>query len=168
MKYIVPAVSGLILSGCVNGLSVGPSVNETAGVSADPNLVRPLARPATLDTTPAPPPPPTARTVEQFDTTTAEDRAEAVAEAELAGETRLGSTIASLGSPADPGFWLKTPFVTELAMGRVEYPANGKSVNVELRPSGGEAGSGSQLSLPAMRLLEAPLTGLPEVIVYKN
>ena len=82
MKYIVPAVSGLILSGCVNGLSVGPSVNETAGVSADPNLVRPLARPATLDTTPAPPPPPTARTVEQFDTTTAEDRAEAVAEAE--------------------------------------------------------------------------------------
>jgi hypothetical protein len=58
--------------------------------------------------------------------------------------------------------------VTELAMGRVEYPANGKSVNAELRPSGGEAGSGSQLSLPAMRLLEAPLTGLPEVIVYKN
>ncbi|EAQ05681.1 hypothetical protein [Yoonia vestfoldensis] len=33
-------------------------------------------------------------------------------------------------------------------------------INAELRPSGGVAGSGSQISLAAMRLIAAPLTGL--------
>ncbi len=122
----------------------------------------------TLDPTPPPPPPREARTVEQFDTTTAEDRAEAVAAPEPATETRLGTTIATLGSPADPGIWLKTPLVTTLVAGRVVFGANGKSVNLELRPSGGAAGSGSQISLPAMRLLDAPLTGLLELTVYKD
>jgi len=121
----------------------------------------------TLDPTPPPPPPPTARTVEQFDTTTAEDRAAAVAVVEPAGEASLGTTIATLGSPADPGIWIKTPLVTELAMGRAEYGANGKTVNLELRPSGGAAGSGSQISLPAMRLLDIPLTALAEVALFK-
>jgi hypothetical protein len=121
----------------------------------------------TLDPTPPPPPPPTARTVEQFDTTTAEDRAEALAvEPAPAPSNELGTTIASLGPPADPGIWLKTPLVTTLTPGRVEYQGN--SVNVELRPSGGAAGSGSQISLAAMRLIEAPLTGLPEVTVFKR
>ena len=121
----------------------------------------------TLDPTPPPPPPPTARTVAQFDTTTAEDRAAAVAVVEPAGEQSLGSTIATLGSPADPGIWIKTPLVSELEMGRAEYAANGKTVNLELRPSGGEAGSGSQISLPAMRLLDIPLTALAEVALFK-
>jgi len=108
-----------------------------------------------------------ARTVEQFDTTTAEDRAEALAvDPEPAPSAALGTTIASLGSPSDPGIWLKTPLVTTLTPGRVEYQGN--SVNVELRPSGGVAGSGSQMSLAAMRLIEAPLTGLPEVSVFKR
>lgn len=111
-----------------------------------------------------PPPPSNARTVEEFDTTTAEARAEAVAAAPTAGETRLGTTIASLGSPTDPGIWLKTPLVTTAREGRIDY--NGTSVAVELRPSGGVAGSGSQISLPAMRLLGAPLTGLLEITVY--
>ena len=90
----------------------------------------------TLDPTPAQPPPPKARTVEQFDTTTAEDRAAAVAKPEPAGETKLGTTIATLGSPADPGIWIKTPLVTELVMGRAVYGANGRSVNLELAPVG--------------------------------
>ncbi len=116
----------------------------------------------------APPPRPTARTVEEFDTTTAEDRAAAVATARSsASETRLGATIASLGSPTEPGIWMSTPYVTEVAMGRVENPATGKSVSLELRPSGGVAGSGSQISLAAMRLLDVPLTALPELIVYR-
>jgi hypothetical protein len=46
----------------------------------------------------------------------------------------------------------------------VEY--QGKSINIELRPSGGAAGSGSQISLAAMRLIEAPLTSLPELTVF--
>jgi hypothetical protein len=78
----------------------------------------------------------------------------------------LGTSIATLGSPTDPGIWLKTPLVSEVSQGRIEY--NGTSVNVELRPSGGAQGAGSQISLAAMRLIEAPLTGLPEVTVYAN
>ena len=119
---------------------------------------------ATLDPTPPPPPPPAARTVDQFDTTSAEYRAAAVEAPAPAGERNLGRTIAALGSPTDPGIWLKTPMVSTLVMGRVEY--QGKSVNLELRPSGGAAGSGSQLSLAAMRLLGAPLTELPEIQVF--
>ena len=121
----------------------------------------------TLDPTPPPPPPPTARTVEQFDTTTQEDRAAAVAVVEPAGEQGLGVTIATLGPPAEPGIWIKTPLVSDIAMGRAEYGANGKTVNLELRPSGGEAGSGSQISLAAMRLLDIPLTALAEVSLFK-
>ena len=119
----------------------------------------------TLDPTPPPPPPPAARTVEEFDTTDAEDRAAAVAEPVEEGAA-LGNTIASLGNPADPGIWLSTPLVSELTPGRIEWQGN--SVNLELRPSGGAAGSGSEISLAAMRLLEAPLTDLPEITVFAN
>lgn len=116
----------------------------------------------TLNPAPPPPPPPTALTVDQFDTTSQADRAQAVA---VTGAGRsLGVTIASLGPPAEPGIWLKTPLVTALTAGRVTY--QGKSINIELRPSGGAAGSGSQISLAAMRLIEAPLTSLPELAVF--
>lgn len=121
----------------------------------------------TLDPTPPPPPPPRARTVEQFDTTTAEDRAEALAvKPKPTGERKLGKTIGSLGSPTDPGIWIKTPLVKTLVMGRVVVSSSGKSVNIELRPSGGAAGSGSQVSLAAMRLLGVPFTDLPELVLY--
>lgn len=120
----------------------------------------------TLDPTPPPPPIPEARTVEQFDTTSAADRAEAAAvNREPAGERLLGSTIASLGDPTDPGFWLKTGLVSALTPGRVET-RGGASANLELRPSGAEVNAGSQISLPAMRVLDVPLTDLPELTVY--
>lgn len=120
----------------------------------------------TLNPDPPPPPPPTARTAAEFDTTSAADRAEALA-VEPAGETRLGTTIGSLGNPAEPGIWISTPYVTAVTPGRVEVAATGKSINIELRPSGGAPGSGSALSLPAMQLLELPLTDLPELVVYR-
>ena len=104
-------------------------------------------------------------TVEQFDTTTATDRAAAVATPPT-GVQALGTTIASLGSPAEAGIWLKTPLVTAPTPGRVDY--QGKSITIALRPSGGVAGSGSQISLAAMRLIEAPLTSLPEITVFKR
>jgi hypothetical protein len=50
------------------------------------------------------------------------------------------------------------------APGRVVL--EGASVNVELIPSGAAAGSGSQLSLAAFRVLGVPLTSLPEVTVF--
>ncbi|EBA10650.1 hypothetical protein RCCS2_02620 [Roseobacter sp. CCS2] len=118
----------------------------------------------TLNPTPPPPPPANAVTVDQFDTTSAEERAAAVVSEQPSAAAPLGTTIAALGPPAEPGIWLKTPLVTELTLGRVSY--QGKTINIELRPSGGAAGSGSQISLAAMRLIEAPLTSLPELTVF--
>ncbi|WP_239495839.1 hypothetical protein [Yoonia maritima] len=153
-KLILPLVA---LTGCTT-----PSFQ---GVFAPGNTSDVAAPTPTLDETPAPPPPANATTVAQFDTTTEDDRAAAVTQVTTA-ETRLGVSIASLGSPTDPGIWLKTPLIDELSRGRVVY--NGTSVNVELRPSGGAPGSGSQISLAAMRLIEAPLTSLPELEVFKQ
>jgi hypothetical protein len=126
----------------------------------------PAPAPVALDPTPPPPPPPQARTAEEFDTTTAEDRAEALAAPPAPQDVALGTTIVSLGPPADPGIWIETPLVTSPVMGRVDYAPAGTSVALELRPSGGPPGSGSQISLAAMRLLEIPLTALAEVTVY--
>ncbi|WP_253913413.1 hypothetical protein [Pseudoruegeria sp. HB172150] len=136
----------------------------------------------------APPPSADARTVEDYDTTTPEQREAAAAPApvitsppatttttetttaapEAAGDGRLGTTVASIGSPEEPGFWIKTPLVSENASGRLFYPASGRTVQVQLIPSGGASGSGSQVSLAALRLLDAPLDGLPELVVYRN
>jgi hypothetical protein len=179
MKFVFPIVAFLGLSACAGGSfplqnadpnavapasAIAPDLSPSRGPSFAPPI-RPTLNMA--QTRPDFPPPPSAnaRTVEDFDTTTAQDRAAAVSPPS-GGERRLGTTIASLGSPTDPGIWFKTPLVGEVTQGRVEY--NGKSVNVELRPSGGGQGAGSQISLAAMRLIEAPLTGLPEVTVYAN
>ena len=113
-------------------------------------------------------PPSSARTAEEFDTTTAEQRATATAVPARGGEARLGTTIISLGPPAEPGLWLRTGLVSEKVTGRVEYPQTGASVTLELRPSGAAATGGSEISLAAMRLLGVPLTALPEVIVYRR
>ncbi|WP_341366746.1 D-galactarate dehydratase [Yoonia sp. BS5-3] len=125
----------------------------------------PAAIPApTLDPTPPPPPPSNATTVDQFDTTSEEDRAAATEVSDDSEAAELGVTIASLGSPAEPGIWLETPLVDVLTPGRITY--QDKTINIELRPSGGVPGSGSQISLAAMRLIEAPLTSLPELTVF--
>ncbi len=146
----------LALMGCTS-----PSLQGVFGTG----IGEPAAAPApTLNPTPPPPPPAGATTVDQFDTTTEEDRTAATTVDETAETEELGVTIASLGSPTEPGIWLKTPLVTELSEGRITF--NDKSINIELRPSGGAPGSGSQISLAAMRLIEAPLTGLPEITVF--
>ena len=106
-----------------------------------------------------------ARTAEAFDTTTEAERAIAKAAAAAppeSAEQSLGTTVASLGDPADPGLWLATPLVSETRPGRLVYPETGESVLVELRPASGA----SRISLPAIRLLGAPLAGLPEIEVY--
>jgi hypothetical protein len=125
---------------------------DVAAVKADPVL------------TSAPPPPKAAKTQEALDTTTAAQRSQAAAPA--APEAKLlGTTIASLGSPTEPGFWLKTPLVKTETRGRVTNKANGKSSAVTLIPIDGPATGGSRLSLPAMRLIEASLTELTELEV---
>ncbi|WP_353472056.1 hypothetical protein PVT71_12215 [Salipiger sp. H15] len=110
-------------------------------------------------------PPANARTAEDFDTTSAAERSAAAA-APATSERQLGSTVASLGDPAQPGFWLETPMVSSVTKGRVVYPATGKSAQVELRPIEGPASGGSRISLAAMRLIGAPLTELPTLTVF--
>ncbi len=107
------------------------------------------------------PPPANARTVDQFDTTTREQRVAAAAPA--ARGTLLGTTVASLGDPSRPGFWIETPLAKTAGKGRLVYPANGKSTEVALIPSDA---SSSRVSLAALRLLDAPLTDLPVLEVY--
>ena len=123
---------------------------------------RPVARPEGAVSAPAQ----NARTAEQFDTTSNEQRAAALTQDSGGdGLRELGRTIASLGAPARPGFWLETPLVATEQKGRVVYPANGKAVSVDLLPLEGPQGGGSRISLPAMRLLGISLTDLPELVV---
>ena len=128
----------------------------------------PTPDPATEEIAPTDvaPVPAAARTVDEFDTTTTEQKAAAVANSGSGGAD-LGITIASLGAPSEPGFWLKTPLVDAPAKGRVLYPQNGKSVQVDLIPIDGPKTAGSRMSLSAMRLIEAPFTGLPEIRVFR-
>ncbi len=78
----------------------------------------------------------------------------------------MGETVASLGDPTRPGFWLETPLVDSPATGRVVFPATGKSAQVDLIPIDGPPTAGSRISLSAMRLIEAPLTDLPTIQVF--
>ena len=109
--------------------------------------------------------PKTARTAEAFDITTPAERAAAVQKSPQAS-TFLGGTIASLGNPAETGIWLLTPLVGTVQSGRVQY--GDSSVVLELRPIRGEPTGASQLSLSAMRLLQAPLTELVRVNVFAS
>ena len=138
------------VAGCAElGLQTEPVPTETEVAAAGPLS--------------APPPPRTARSVEDFDTTTAAQRQAAAASA--SGGRLLGTTVASLGNAADPGFWIETPLANGPGTGRLVNPATGKSVEVELRPI--PEGS-SRVSLAALRVLEAPLTDLATLEVYAN
>ena len=82
----------------------------------------------------------------------------------VAGQSgSLGVTVASLGTPAETGLWLKTPLVKALQTGSVAY--NGKTARVLLIPIVGEATAGSRMSLQAFQALGAPLTDLVSVKV---
>lgn len=149
------------LTGCTRlpaFLQPRPDVAESPsdGVSTD---VRPKERPT------AAVPATGARTVADFDTVSAEEKAAATATPAKAGG-RLGVTVASLGSPSEPGLWLKTPLVKSEQPGRVVYAVSGKSVAVTLIPIDGPATGGSRMSLSTFQTLGAPLTGLPEVEVF--
>lgn len=158
----VLAVAGCGDKGLFKGQGPFQKTLETASAQAAPAAEAGQAAPATA----AVKPPAGARTVEQFDTTTPEERVAATAPVEPAGERSLGTTVASLGEVAEAGFWLKTPLVTERTRGRVLNPASGKSAQVDLIPIDGPASAGSRISLAAMRLLEASLTDLPTVEVF--
>ncbi len=167
MKKRLPvSVLFLLLGACSQGLplfgSRGAEGGQSAAMTPGPDTVRPVPRPGEG----AQAPPRDAVTVEQFDTTSAADRAAAADAQAVAHEVNLGVTIASLGSPAKPGFWLETPLVDAPAKGRV-VAENGEAVLVDLVPLDAPDGAGSRISLAALRLLGVGLTGLHEMTVFK-
>lgn len=148
MKYLIPCAM-IALSGC----------------SQLESVLSPAPQPApSVAVTDAPPPPSeAARTVEQFDTTTAEQRAAAAAPSSTG--RAIGTAVATLGDPAQPGFWVETALVSAPGMGRITSTETGKSVEVELRPS---SGGSARVSLAAWRLLEVPLTDLSEITIFSG
>ena len=94
--------------------------------------------------------------------------ADASAPEDAGGEKLLGETVASLGDPTKPGFWLETPLVSKPTIGRVHFAGSGKSAQVDLIPIDGPPTAGSRISLAAMRLIDAPLTDLPTLQVFAN
>lgn len=95
-------------------------------------------------------------------------RAAAVAEGNTgAGDSVRGFTVASLGDATVPGLWIETPLVDRERTATVVAP-NGTTVEVTARPSGGERGSGSRLSLAAFQALGLSLTSLPTVTVIAD
>ncbi|MCF3596008.1 hypothetical protein LZG00_18665 [Rhodobacteraceae bacterium LMO-12] len=164
MKHIISAfLAGFLVVGCAQ---LSPQNQMDTPESGQ---VRPMARP---EGGAAMRPPASARTVDQFDTTSAAEKTaakKAAEESQKSGKGKLlGRTVASLGDPTDPGIWIKTPLVSTPSKGRVVYPANGKAVQLDLIPIEGEATGGSRMSLAALRAIEAPLTDLPEVEVYSE
>lgn len=81
-------------------------------------------------------------------------------------ERDLGKTVASLGLIDETGFWLQTPLVQSPVDGRIIYLKTGTSINLRLLPNGQTAGSGSQISIAAMKVLGISIVDLVEVQVY--
>ncbi|SPJ22746.1 hypothetical protein [Palleronia abyssalis] len=166
MTRIVPfsAIALVIALGACSQVSETFNRQDTAPVPDAPAAAPAPVAPETDDevaaVVQAPAPSSGARTAAEFDTTT--DAQKAAAQAPSEGGQRLGQVTASLGDVGDPGLWIRTDLVTSVQPGRIENPANGQSGLVELRPGDG----GATLSIAAMRLLEIPLTDIPEVVVY--
>ncbi|WP_323036806.1 hypothetical protein [Pararhodobacter sp.] len=77
----------------------------------------------------------------------------------------LGETLAGLGAPAETGLWLKTGLVAQVQQGRV-VTESGRSLTLELRPTGAAPSAGSQVSLMAMQTLGLHLGELATLRVY--
>jgi len=172
MRLFIPILA-LALSGCAGGFSLRPAPTSPAPeapVSAilEPgeDVLRPAPRPGTTEAVrTAAPLRAQGRTAEALDTTTASERAAATDATPGPAGAVLGETLAGLGPPTEPGFWLRTGLVDRVRQGRVQT-AGGASLRLELRPSGNAPGAGSQISLAAIRALEAPLTQLLPLTVF--
>lgn len=102
-------------------------------------------------------------TVDELDTATEEDRIAAATTAPNVAAGSLGVTVASLGDPTAPGFWVETPLVSSETQGRVQSQASGRTVKVTLRPS---STGGSRVSLSTLQLLDLDISGLHELVVF--
>ncbi len=156
MKHIL-FVGLVAVSGC--GLLQGDSGQRGSGSITGPSApdqavaIAPSVATTTLGAQ--------AVSADVLDTTTAEEKAAALAAPAAGGERALGKVVVALGPPAEQGIWLRTALVSETVKGRV-VTAAGTSLALELRPGTG----GALLSLAAFQALGLKLTELPEVTVY--
>ena len=173
MRYrpVVLLFAALALSGCAQLSGFGRSgadrpadESEMAVLRPDEGTIRPQARPGDRATS-ASGIGGAGQRPEALDLTSEAERAAALAPP-AARTQMLGETLASLGSPAEPGLWLRTGLVTRVTQGRIETQDGSGSLRLELRPSGAVAGSGSQLSLSGFTTLGLPLTQLVTLRVY--
>lgn len=100
-----------------------------------------------------------------LDVATEKERSIAVQSVAKSELKLLGDAIATLGNPAETGFWAKTSLVKVQTQGRITFETAGTSVNVTLYPRDGEE-TGVEVSLSALRTLKAPLAGLNTVQIY--
>lgn len=152
MKHVILFVAlAALTSGCgmLNRLKPAPKAPAV-------EIVAPVEATVTLPAMGA------GQTAAALDQTSAAEKAAATAPA-ASGARDLGRTTVALGSPAEQGFWLKSPLVSVPGKGRV-VTAQGASVAVDLIPGSG----GSLLSLAAYRALGLSLTDLPEVTVLAD
>ena len=102
-----------------------------------------------------------------LDISTAEERRAATVRLSEVKYKQIGETIASLGNPAETGFWLKTGLVAEVVEGKLVDKASGNYVRVTLVPLVHQENS-SQISLSAMRALGLSLEELHQLKVFTN
>ncbi len=155
MKHsLIPLLLVLALPGCASLFPQSALPPVTAPAARDPATeMAPSAGTAALGAK--------AVRAEVLDTTTAAEKAAALAAPAQSGEQNLGRVVVALGPPAEQGLWLRTALVKSVVQGRVET-ASGQSLTLELRPGTG----GALLSLAAFQALGLSLTGLPEVAVF--
>ena len=153
---ILPLLAPLALTACTEG-----SFFDTLFAPYEAPVIEEVAAPAPAARTPTFVAPRVASA--PVDPEIAEQRAAGVSAAAANKGPKLGSTIASLGDPTDGGLWIETSLVSAPTTGKIEYPITRKTVEVELRPAGS---GGGRASLAAFRALDAPLTGLPEFVIY--
>ena len=146
----LPAALALAL-GLLGGCAGLPAFNKPA--SAPAPLVETMEPVVTLPAMGA------GRTAAAYDRSTAAQKAAAVAAPSSAGRS-LGKVVVALGSPAEQGFWLRSPLVAVAGQGRVSTAAGGGGAGGFPPPT--RAG---RLSLAAFRALGLGLTDLPEVSV---
>jgi len=157
-QMVVLTTVALLASGCSRVAELMPWKKD----APEPAMAQPEALPAP-GTVMAPAVPAGARTAEALDTTTAEQKAAAMAPVAAAPSASLGTVVVSLGDVTTPGFWLRSGLVSAPAPGVVKTAA-GQTVQVDLLPGSGAA----QLSLAAFRALGLGLTDLPQVEVSRR
>lgn len=157
MRVCIAVVACLGIVGCAEieqAFGAKPQVQDTAPVVQPAQVETPKIQEITNTGAPT--------RAEALDVVTVEEKEQATVQ--VATRKSLGVTIVSLGNPAQTGLWMRSSLVQEPTKGRVVLLSTGEGVIVDLLPLQGDGGE--QLSLSALRTLNAPLTSLSEVEVF--